>query len=321
MSAGLSRWQGALAVSLSLLAGSAFAQNYPTRPVRMIVPFSPGGIYDYLARLVAPKLGESLGQTVVPDNRPGGGGVIAMQLATKAAPDGYTVLLADPSLINNVHLHHPAPYDLKDLTAVTILTSAGLVLAVNPKVPAQSVKELIDISKTQAINYGSAGVGSAPHMAAELFKIRTKANFTHVPFKGVGPATTAVVAGEVQMLFGSVAGVQGYVKEGRLRALATTAEKRANAMPTVRTLAEAGFPGAEVLLWAGIFVPTGTARPIVVRLNTELRKALSDGTVKAGLDTAAIEPVGTSPEEASAFLKREYDKWGKVIKTTGIKID
>lgn len=308
------------AVSITAgFAGAAAAQDYPTRPVRLIVPFAPGGIFDFIGRLVTPKLSEGLGQTVVVDNRAGGGGVIAMQLASKASPDGYTVLLADPSLVINLHLQPDAPYALKDFAPVTGLTTASLVLAVNAKVPAKTVKELIELSAKTNLNYGSAGVGSTPHMAGELFKFRTKADLTHVPFKGVGPAVTAVVANQVQLVFGSLAGTDGFIKDGRLRGLATTGEKRAKAMPDLPTLAEAGVSGAETAVWGAILVPAATPKPIIARLNAEFRKALADQDVRNSLDKAAIEPLGTSPTDAAAFINKEYEKWGRVIKAAGIK--
>jgi len=304
-----------------VFAGAFAAQTYPERPVRLIVPFVPGGIYDYIGRLATPKLSESLGQSVIVDNRAGGGGVIAMQLASTSTPDGYTVLLADPSLVINLHLHQTSPYALKDLAPVTVFTTAALVLAVNSKVPAQSVKELLELAKTADLSYGSAGVGSTPHMAGELFKVRTKARILHIPFKGVGPAVTAVVAGQVQMVFGSLAGTDSFIKDGRLRGLATTGDKRAKAMPNLPTLGEAGYPGSEVFVWGGIFVRAGTPKPILTRLNAEFRKVLLDPGVKSGLDKAAIEPLGTSPEEAVAFVNKEYEKWGRIIKEAGIKAE
>ncbi|MGH8619574.1 MAG: tripartite tricarboxylate transporter substrate-binding protein, partial [Burkholderiales bacterium] len=261
--------------------------------MRLIVPFAPGGIFDFIGRLMAPKLSDGLGQTVVVDNRAGGGGVIAMQLTANATPDGYTVLLADPSLVINLHLQKDAPYSLKELTPVTGLTTASLVLAVNAKVPAKTVKELIELSGKTSLNYGSAGVGSTPHMAGELFKFRTKASIEHVPFKGVGPAVTAVVANQVQMVFGSVAGTDGFIKDGRLRGLATTGEKRAKAMPDLPTLAEAGVSGAETAVWGAILVPAATPKPIIARLNAEFRKVLQESDVRSALDKAAIEPLGT----------------------------
>ena len=314
---------GSVGVAQMFAAGAGVyaAQTYPERPVRLIVPFVPGGIYDYIGRLAAPKLSESLGQSVIVDNRAGGGGVIAMQLASTSTPDGYTVLLADPSLVINLHLHKDTLYALKDLAPVTVLTTASLVLAVNAKVPAQSVKELLELAKTTNLSYGSAGVGSTPHMAGELFKVRTKARILHIPFKGVGPAVTAVVAGQVQMVFGSLAGTDSFIKDGRLRGLATTGEKRARAMPDLPTLGEAGYANSEVFVWGGIFVRAGTPKPIVTRLNAEFRKVLLDPGVKSGLDKVAIEPLGTTPEEAAIFVNKEYEKWGRIIKEAGIKAE
>lgn len=307
-------------VILAALAGSAFGSDtYPSRPIRFIVPFAQGGIFDYIGRLATPKLSENLGQSVVVDNRPGGGGVIAMAMSAAATPDGYTVLLADPSLVINLHLQSNPPYKLADLSPVTVFTTASLVLTVNARVPARNVKELIDLSRTAELNYGSAGVGTTPHVAAELFKARTKAEILHVPFKGVGPAVTAVVAGQVQVVFGSVAGTEGFIRDGRLRGLATTGDRRAMALPDLPTLAEAGYPGAEVSVWGTIFVPTGTPRAIVARLNETFRKVLREPEVKAGLDKVAIEPLGSSPEEAAQFVALEYKKWGEVIRGAGIK--
>lgn len=303
------------------LPTASLAQSYPNRPVRLIVPFSPGGIYDYIGRLISPKLSEQLGQTVVVDNRAGGGGVIAMQLASQAAPDGYTILLADPSLVINVHLHKNPPYALSELAPVTILTTAPLVVAVNSKVPAQSVKELIELSKKDPLSYGSAGVGTGPHLAAELFRSVTKANLLHVPFKGVGPAVTAVVSGQVQLVFGSLAGTDAFIRDGRLRGLATTGSQRAKAMPNLPTLVEAGYPGTEFSLWGGVFVPAATPKPIVARLHTELRKVLQGQDVRNGLEKVAIEPLGTSSAEADAFVKKEHEKLGRIIRTAAISAD
>ena len=314
--------QGAAAAALTaVVTGASHAETFPTRPVRMIVPFAPGGIFDFVGRLAAPKLTDDLGQSIVIDNRPGGGGVIAMTTASAATPDGYTILLADPSLVINLHLQARPPYRLADLSAVTVFTTASLVLAVNAKVPAKNVRELIEASRTGKLSYGSAGVGTTPHMAAELFKARTKADLLHVPFKGVGPAVTAVVAGEVQVVFGSVAGTGTFIRDGRLRGLATTGEKRAKAMPDLPTLAEAGYPGAEVSVWGAVFVPAGTPRSVTARLNGSLLKVLQDPDVRSGLDKAAIEPLGTGPAEAAAFVEKEYKKWGEVIKTAGIRTD
>ncbi|MFN7426323.1 MAG: tripartite tricarboxylate transporter substrate binding protein [bacterium] len=317
----------AVATALAALAllGAAgpghAADPYPSRPVRLLVPFAPGGIFDFVGRLASPKLSESIGQSVIVDNRPGGGGVIAMQTAANAIADGYTVLLADPSLVINLHLQQDPKYRLKDLAAVTIFTTASLVLAVNSKVPAKSARELADLSRTAKLAYGSAGLGSTPHMAGELFNARAKLDILHVPFKGVGPAVTAVIAGQVQLVFGSLAGTEAFIRDGRLRGLATTGEKRSPALPDLPTLVEAGFPGVVVSVWGGIFVPVATPAPIVSRLNAEFVKVLREPEVRAGLEKAAIEPLGTTSKEAAVFVEREYLKWGEVIRAAKIKAE
>jgi tripartite-type tricarboxylate transporter receptor subunit TctC len=309
----------AVAVAFGVLCGAASAQDYPNRPVRLMIPFAPGGIFDFIARLVSPRLTESLGQAVVVDNRSGGGGMIAMATVSKATPDGYTILFADPSFVINPSLQDKAPYDVKDFTPVTVLTTAALVLSVHSKVPAKDIRELIALASAGKLSYGSAGVGTTPHIAAELFKSRTNTNILHVPFKGIGPAVSAVVAQQVDVVFGSVAGTAGFIKDGRLRAIATTGEKRAGAMPDVPTIAELGFPGYEVSVWGTVFVPKGTPAPIVARLNREFNAALKHPEVKSGLDKAAIEPLGTTPEEASAFVQREFTKFADVIRKANIK--
>ncbi|MCC7483839.1 MAG: tripartite tricarboxylate transporter substrate binding protein [Burkholderiales bacterium] len=310
-------------LALTVFCGAAGAQeSYPNRPIRLIIPYAPGGIFDYVARLVSPKLSESLRQMVVVDNRPGGGGMIAAAIASKAIADGYTILLVDPSFVINPNLQKALPYEPRDLTAVIVFTTASLVLSVNPaKVPAKSVPELVRLARTRKLSYGSAGVGTTPHMAGELFKIVTKVDMLHVPYKGAGPAAGAVVAGEVELVFGSVASTQGYIQGGRLRGLATTGAKRASAMSDLPTVAESGFPGFEVSVWSTAFVPAGTPRNIIERLNSEFRKVLRDPEVTSGLDKAAIEPLGSSPPEATAFVQNELKKWRELIRTAGIKVD
>lgn len=307
-----------IACALMFTAFAVTAQTYPTKPIRLIIPFAPGGIFDYIGRLISPKLSESMGQYIVIDNRSGGGSVIAMQYTAKAAPDGYTVLLADPSIVINPSLRANVGYDLKELSAVTVLTTASLVLTVNAKVPAKTVEELIKLSKTSKVSYGSAGIGTTPHMAAELFKNKTNADILHVPFKGIGPAVTAIVSNEVQVVFGSVAGTLGYMKDGRLRGLATTGEKRALALPNLPTIAEAGCPGCEVAVWGTIFVPKGTPPAIVAKLNQNFNNVLKEPDVKTGLDRSAIEPLGTTPAAADAFILKELAKWSSLIKARNI---
>lgn len=307
------------AIGCGILCGAASAQTYPTRPIRLVVPFAPGGIFDYIARMVSPKLTETLGQTVVVDNRSGGGGMIAMSTVAKSAPDGYTLLLADPSFVINPSLQTKAPYQLDEFEPVSVFTTAALVLAIHAKVPAKSVQELVNLAGAGKLSYGSAGPGSTPHIAGELFRIRTKTNMLHVPFKGVGPAVSAVVAEQVDLVFGSVAGTQGFLKDGRLRALGTTGAKRASALPSVPTIAESGYPGYDVSVWGTMIVPKGTPAAIVARINAELNNALKDPVVRSALDKAAIEPLGTTPKEASVFIQRESAKYADVIKRSDIK--
>ena len=319
----ITRLAGLCAAALALAAAPApaGAQTYPVRPVRLVIPFAPGGIFDYIARLTSPRLTDSLGQTIVVDNRPGGGGMIAMTTVSKAANDGYTVLLADPSFVINPTLHSKAPYSVSDFTPVTVVTTAALVLAVHSKVPVKNVQELIKLSGTSKLSYGSAGPGTTPHIAGELFKSRAKVDLLHVPFKGIGPAVSALVAEQVQVTFGSVAATQGFIADGRLRGLATTGEKRASALPNIPTIAESGYPGYAVSVWGTVFVPRGTSADIVSRLNAEFNKVLHAPEVRQGLDKAAIEPLGTSPREASAFVAAESAKYAAVIKAAGITAD
>lgn len=314
-----------LRVAGATLAITAFCSTvgaqepYPHKPIRLIIAFAPGGIFDYIARLVSPKLSESLQHMVVVDNRPGGGGMIAAAIASKATADGYTVLLADPSIVINPSLQPKVPYDLKDLTAITVLTTASLVMAVHARVPAKNVQEFVTLAKSGKLSYGSAGVGTTPHIAGELFKTRTKTDILHVPFGGIGPAVTAVVARQVELVFGSVAGTQGFIQDGRLRGLATTGKKRASAMPDLPTIAESGYPGYEVSVWGTVFVPKGAPQSIISRLTSEFNKVLQAPEVRSGLNKAAIEPLGTSAHDAAAFISQEFKQFADVIKTAGMK--
>jgi tripartite-type tricarboxylate transporter receptor subunit TctC len=306
------------AAAVTLFAGTAAAQSYPTKPIRLVVPFAPGGIFDYIARLVSPSLTETFGHPVVVDNRPGGGGMIAMSTVSKAAPDGYTVLLADPSFVINPTLHPKPTYSIDDFTAVSVITTASLVVAVHANVAAKSLQQLIELAGTTKLSYGSAGVGTTPHIAGELLRSRAKVELLHVPYKGIGPAVSALVSEQVHVTFGSVAATQGFIRDGRLRALGTTGEKRASALPNIPTVAELGYPGYAVSVWGTVFVPKGTPQGIVNRLNGEFNKVLQVPEVRKGLDKAAIEPLGTTPAQAAAFVNKEFAKYADVIKSAGI---
>jgi tripartite-type tricarboxylate transporter receptor subunit TctC len=302
----------------------AHGQNYPAKSVRLIVPYAPGGIVDYAGRLVAQRLGNSLNRNFVVDNRPGAGGVIGIETASKASGDGYTLLIMDPAIVINPSLLAQVPYDInKDLVAVTILTSSPLVLAINAKVPANSVQDLVNLARSQpgTLSFASAGVGTTPHMAGEMFKARIEQNIVHVPYKGSGPAMTDLISGQVQMTFSSITAALPFIRDGRLRGLATTGSKRAAALSNLPTIAEAGFPGFEVNLWLAVFVPADTPGNIVARLNTELQKALQLPEVKSSLEKVGVEPLGNSPQEAAAYVKSEFGKWAKVIRDGGLRAD
>lgn len=316
------------AVRPVLLAGAllasvtAGAQGYPNRPIRMIVPYAPGGIVDYVGRLVSPRLAEQVQQNIVVDNRPGGGGIIAVETTARAIPDGYTVLLSDPAIVINPSLLPKVSFDInKDLAAVTLFAQSALVMTVNAKVPAATVQELLNIAKAPGgrVSYGSAGVGTTPHMAGELLKVRSGQDMTHVPYKGMGPAVTDLVGGQVQVVFGSIPAVLPFIKEGRLRGLATTGAKRAAALTNLPTIAEAGFPGYEVSIWLAVFAPAAVPREVTTRLNAEFRKVLQAPDVRGGLEKVGIEPVGSAPEDATTFVRNEYRKWADVIRTAKIK--
>ena len=304
------------------MALPAQAQNYPSKTVRMIVPYAPGGIVDYVGRLMAQRLSDGFGQSVVVDNRPGAGGVIGVDITSKASADGYTLLIMDPAIVISPSLLPKIPYDIhKDLLPVTVISSSPLVLAVNAKVPANSVQELVALAKSQPgkLSFASAGVGTTPHMAGEFFKERIKQNLLHVPYKGSGPAMADLVGGQVQMTFSSITAALPFIKDGRLRGLATTGDKRAPALANLPTIAESGFPGFEVNLWLTVFVPAKTPPDIVARLNSELRKALQQAEVKSAFEKVGADPVGNTSQDAAAFVRKEFNKWAGVIKSGNIK--
>jgi tripartite-type tricarboxylate transporter receptor subunit TctC len=308
--------------ALLVIATGAQAQPYPSKTIRLIVPYAPGGIVDYVGRIAGQRLAENFGLSVVIDNRPGAGGVLGVDITSKATPDGYTLVIMDPAIVINPSLLPKVPYDIhKDLRPVTIVSSSPLVLAVNAKLQANSVQELVALARSQPgkLSFASAGVGTTPHMAGEFFKERIKQEIVHVPYKGSGPAMADLVGGQVQMTFSSITAALPFIKDGRLRGLATTGEKRAAALANLPTVIEAGFPGFEVNLWLALFVPAKTPPEIVARLNTEMLKALQVPDVKAAFDKVGADPVGSSTTEASAFVEKEFRKWADVVKTAHIK--
>ena len=312
------------AVACALTAPADAADVYPSRPVRMIVAVPPGGPADILARLVGPKLTEALGQTVVIDNRPGANGNIAYEMAARAVPDGYTFVLVAAGVTINPSLYREVRYDpVRDFAAITLGVSVPNILVVHPSVPAASVSELVAVAKSRQgkLAFASAGNGTSGHLALELFKQRAGIDVVHVPYKGGGPALAELLAGQVQALFSLALAATQQVKAGKVRALAISSGKRSVVAPDLPTVAEAGFPGYEVVGWFGWLAPAKTPRAIVARLNTETVKALNAPDVRQRLLSQSTEPVGNSQQAFGAFLKSERDKWAGVIRRAGIKLE
>jgi len=311
------------ALALALVAGIALAQ-YPTRPIRVLIPQPPGGANDTVARVIAPALGERLGQPLVIENRPGANGNLAMEVAAKAPPDGYTLLLAaDAQIVINPHFYSNLPFDtLKDLVPVASLVNTQMVLAVNPTLPVKTLQEFIDYARraNPPLAYASIGNGSQHHLVMEMLKQRAGINLLHVPYKGGGPATTALIAGEVAAAFGGNS-VTGHVRAGRLRALAVAGKTRSAAFPDVPRLAEF-YPGLEVTPWLGIFAPAGTPHAMIAKLHETTNAVLADpATAEKIRKVGGLEPYISTPEEFAALLKNEYAKYGEIVKAVGAKVD
>jgi tripartite-type tricarboxylate transporter receptor subunit TctC len=308
-----------LALCAALPAG---AQNYPARTVRLVSPFPPGGSVDVVGRILAAKLTENLGQQVIVDNRSGASGIIGTELVAKAPPDGYTLLINTLPLVTNQFLMPQVPYDpIRDFEPISMVTSSPSLVTVHPSVPAHSIKELIALARSRPgqLNYSAAGVGTNPHIAGELFNLLAGVNIVAVQFKGGGPADIAAIAGEVAATFGNISQELGYVKDGRLRALAVTSTTRSPTLPDLPTVAEAGVPGYEFLTWHGILAPKGTPKPVVNLLNEQLKKILTaPGEAKLWQDRG-LDVIASSPEEFAARLAIEQKKWGDVIRKRGIK--
>jgi tripartite-type tricarboxylate transporter receptor subunit TctC len=310
---------GALLLSF---ATGAFAQAWPAKPLRLVVPYAPGGVVDFIGRTLGQRLSEQLGQTVVTDNRPGAGGIIGVEATAKSAPDGYTLVIMDPAIVINPVLQDAVPYDvIRDLTTVSIVGSSPLVLASQLDLPVKNVAELVAYAKANPgkLNFASAGIGTTPHMAGELLKLRIGAPMTHVPYKGMGPAMADLVAGRVQFSFGSITAALPFLADHRLRGLATTGPKRSGALPDLPTMIEAGLPGFEVELWLGLFGPAGLPREVLARLNAETKKAIEQPAARAAFAKVGVEPRGTSPGDAAAFVRAENEKWGKVVRDAKLK--
>jgi tripartite-type tricarboxylate transporter receptor subunit TctC len=314
--------QTALIVALGALhAGEAGAQAYPDRPVRLVVPYAPGGGADIHARLVATHLATALGQQVLVENRPGAGSNLGTEHVARSAPDGYTLLVSSTATAVNQSMYRKLPFNvLKDFDSVSVLATVPLVVAVHPSVPAQTIPELVALAKSKpgVLNYGSGGVGTANHLGGELFKLLAAVDIAHVAYKGGGPALNDLLAGHVQVLFGTVSSTYPLVKAGRLRGLATTGPKRSSAAPDLPTVIEAGLPGYEVTAWYGVLAPTGTPRPVLERLAREIDRIVQLPDIQTAFQKQGSEAVGGTTEVASRFLHREVDTWEKVVKASNM---
>jgi tripartite-type tricarboxylate transporter receptor subunit TctC len=303
---------------------TAVAQDYPNRPVRLVSPFPPGGSVDLVARLVAAKVTENLGQQMVVENRSGASGNIGTEIVARSAPDGYTLLINTIPFVANAFLYGKLPYDpLKDFAAVMLVSSSQTLLAVHPSLPARSVRELLALarSKPGELNYASAGPATNPHIAGELFNLLGKVNIVVVHFKGGGPGLIATVSGEVPIAFTNFSETSALVKAGRLRALGVSGAKRVAAMPEVPTIAEAGLPGYEFSTWHGILAPAATPKAAIALLNDRLKKAMTAPDQVKRFEERGLDIVASTPEEFSAHLQGEYKKWGRVIKERGMKAE
>jgi tripartite-type tricarboxylate transporter receptor subunit TctC len=303
----------------------AYGDEYPARPIRFLVTVPPGGAADFTARLVGQHLGEALGQTIVIDNRPGASGTIATNLAAKSSPDGYT-LLQNSTTTHGIgpSLYSKLPYDpIKDFAPIIQFNNIPLIMVVNRDVPARSAKELIALAKAKpnALKFASAGQGSAPHMAGELFKLIAGVDMLHVPYKGSGPAVVDLVSGQVQVMFDGAPSLLAQIKAGRLRALAAASAKRNPLLPDLPTFAELGYKGVEAGLWYGLLAPAKTPRSIIQKLNVKINEILAMPEVRARFAEQGAEVAGGTPEQFGAFMRGEIARWGSVVKKAGIKAE
>jgi tripartite-type tricarboxylate transporter receptor subunit TctC len=327
------RWLRAIATPATMLVlafsaicnCTAIAQAYPVKPIRMIVPFPPGGPADIASRVIAKKLSEALGQQMILENRSGAGGTIGLEVASKSNADGYTLVLGSLSTLSIAPIfNRNLSYDpVKSFAPICLIASSPSVLVINPSIPAASLRELIDLAKAKPgqLNFGTNGNGTIPHMAAEMFKTLAGVDIVHVPYKGVGLAANDLIAGQIQLLFTVSSGLEPYLRAGKLRALAVAGNKRLATLPDVPTTAEAGLPGLETGTWFGLMAPRGTPPDVVQRLHAETIRALAAGDVRDALSQQAFELLGNSPDQFAEFIGSEIDKWARVVKTSGVKLN
>ena len=304
-------------------AGTAIAQSaWPTKQIRMIIPYPPGGPTDILGRIVAQQLTESLGQVVVVENKPGASGMIGADIVAKAPPDGYTLLVNASIHVINPSLYKKPPYDaIRDFAPVSLIADVPLVLVAAPSQGLATVADVIAAAKAKPINFASSGNAAAPHLAGEAFKLATGVPMQHVPYKGSGPALTDVIGGQTQLMFDSMPSSIGHIRAGKLRAIAVTTAKRASALPDVPTIAEAGVPGYDISTWYGVWAPAGTPKEIVARMSGEIAKIVRLPQVRDRLAGLGATPVGNSPEEFAAYNQSELAKWGRIVKQSGATVD
>ena len=320
-------WTASLCLGATAgLHTTAHAQDaWPSKPLRLIVPFTPGGVTDTSGRLIAESLGTRLGQPVVVDNKPGASGNIGTALAKGSAPDGYTLVLGfDGTMVINPHVFSKLPFDpVKDFAPIGKIGDATLILVANPNVPAKSLLDVVNLSKSTAggLSFGTSGTGGTPHIAGELLKMRTGANLTHIPYKGGGQAMTDVLGGTIPLVYTAVAGAHGHVKAGKLKAIAVSSAQRTSSLPDVPTFAESGVPDFVVNSWVGLFAPTGTPAAFIARLNTELNAVLNDAAVREKLRAMGIEPSPGSADQYRDEVKRDLDRYGAVVKAAGISVE
>jgi tripartite-type tricarboxylate transporter receptor subunit TctC len=307
-----------------ILPGASTAQPYPSKPVRFIVTFAAGGGTDLVARAVAPKMSENLGQPILVENRPGANGAVGAEAVAKSVPDGYTVCVcAAGTMAIGPHLTKQ-PFDpLRDFAPVSPIATSPFIVTVHPSVQATSIQELVALAKANPgkINFGSSGVGGAPHLSTELFKNMAGVDMVHVAYKGLGPAMTDLLGGQIQFMLADIGVVAPHLKSGKLRGLAITGRSRSPVFPELPTVAEAGLPGYAAGTWYGLFAPAGTPAPILARLSAAVREALAMPEVGAALIAQGVEPASMTPEQFASFAREEYAKWGGIIRSAGIKLD
>lgn len=313
---------GAALLAAALATGNALAADkYPTKPVRFVVPFPPGGGTDIVARVIAQRMTETLGEQVVVDNRGGAGGTIGAEIAARAAPDGYTLIMVSGSYAVNPTMYKLSYDPIDGVTPIAQIATGPFVVVVHPSVPAKNIKELIALAKAKpgGLNFASTGTGGITHLTTELFKLMARVNLTHIPYRGTGPAITDLLGGQVQVLFGSSAATVPHVRTGKLRALAVTGPERMGALPDLPTVNESGVPGYEVSLWYGVLGPKGLPKDIAVRWNNEIKRIIQTQEMKDRFASEGLTPAPGTPEDFQAVVKRDVVKWTKVVKAANVK--